>query len=188
MLLSRQRTRSYLVHNPRVAHLVLPSRCGFLRREAPRRFLCSETSSDSFHKCNYFFFFPLYSFSFFSFFFFFFFFLFFNFSYLIYFIFFLDASSHLYMRVSPSVGPSVSIKEKRGLGASYVGYPALLSVVLIQKLTSNLRCLLILQAISSSTRVHALSRSALPSSRNSLTSRLVFSGSTHLCYFTHLSV
>ena len=27
----------------------------------------------------------------------------------------------------PSVGPSVSIKEKRGLGASYVGYPALLN-------------------------------------------------------------
>ena len=46
---------------------------------------------------------------------------------------FLDAPSHLYKRVCPSVCPSVrpsvrgsvSIKEKRGLGASYVGYPAL---------------------------------------------------------------
>ena len=38
----------------------------------------------------------------------------------------LDASSRLYMRVCPSVRMSVTIKEKRGLGASYVGYPALL--------------------------------------------------------------
>ena len=46
---------------------------------------------------------------------------------------FLDAPSHLYKRVCPSVrgsvrpsvGPPVSIKEKRGLGASYFGYPAL---------------------------------------------------------------
>ena len=30
--------------------------------------------------------------------------------------------------VRPSVVPSVSIKEKRGLGASYVGYPALLTL------------------------------------------------------------
>ena len=44
---------------------------------------------------------------------------------------FLDAPSHLYKRVCPSVRPSVrpsvSIKGKRGLGASYVGYPALFS-------------------------------------------------------------
>ena len=51
---------------------------------------------------------------------------------------FLDAPSHLYKRVCPSVGPSVrpwvrpsvgpsvNIKEKRGLGAFYVGYPTLL--------------------------------------------------------------
>ena len=43
---------------------------------------------------------------------------------------FLDAPSHLYKRMCPSVRPwvrgSVSIKEKRELGASYVGYPTLL--------------------------------------------------------------
>ena len=42
---------------------------------------------------------------------------------------FFDAPSHLYMRVCPSVCPSVrgsiSIKEKRVPGASYVGYPTL---------------------------------------------------------------
>ena len=59
---------------------------------------------------------------------------------------FLDAPSHLYKRVCkfvcPSVCPSVrgtvpgsvhgfvSIKEKRGLGASYVGYPTMLFFML----------------------------------------------------------
>ena len=42
---------------------------------------------------------------------------------------FLDSPSHLYKRVCPSVRPSVrpsvSIKEKRGLGASYAVYPVL---------------------------------------------------------------
>ena len=59
------------------------------------------------------------------------------FTHYICFLHFLDAPSHLYKRVCPSVRPSVcpsvrpwvrgsvSIKEKRGLGASYVGYPAL---------------------------------------------------------------
>ena len=48
--------------------------------------------------------------------------------------------------VRPSVGPSVSVKEKRGLGASYVGYPTLfylffhfLSVSAHVKLTQALK-------------------------------------------------
>ena len=53
---------------------------------------------------------------------------------------FLDAPSHLYKRVCPSVrmsvGPSVTIKGNavyRVLGASYVGYPALLTRKTIRK-------------------------------------------------------
>ena len=63
-----------------------------------------------------------------------------------------------------------------------------LSGVWIQKLMRHPPCLLILQAISSSSRVHALSRAALSSSRNSLTSRFAVSGSTLHCYFANLSV
>ena len=68
---------------------------------------------------------------------------------------FLDAPSHLYKRVCPSVCPSVrgsvcgsvrgsvSIKENRELGASYVGYQALFNVSGDQKnkLEITLTCL-----------------------------------------------